>query len=216
MATIACLHEVFDQFDNSLVSGIGARGYNACMKFINEHDKEKYLYNAVDFYPEMNSAPIIKQSAMLAFAWDMCQAEFEAIRRAEIHEDDYCSLRTYCGSLFVGNLKFEIWLNSSGRKYIDIIAFDVEDTDGVCTEYTEDNIPYVFMDGIEVPLPERRTFWSFMKATERNVMDLFRKYPGLLILADQKTDPIRWYHGRENQFGIDRFVLKSFRMKGDE
>ena len=225
MANIACIHEVIDQFGNTMVGGIGTRGYDTCMKFIDKHgdayNDGHYMYNALDFYPESESAPVLKQNALLEFVWDMCPEEFDAIRKAEIHEDDdsglrnYSGLRTYCGALFVGNLKFEIWINSLGHKYIDVIAFDIEDSDGVFTEYTEDNIPYVFIDEIEVPLPERRTFDSFMRATERNVMDLFRRYPGFLILADQKTDPIRWYHGRESDFGVDRFVLRNFRMKGE-
>ena len=149
---------------------------------------------------------------MMTFMWDFSDESFRKLRevqKAGENEDYDNETRDYIGACFVGNIKFEMVINSTGFYYADALIKAVSTECG--TEYwmhLEDGTPFDLFDYLDIPLPKRRTIGHFMAEFERRVIESLngenKQYKRCATLP---TLPYHWYYGMKYQPVIVREAI---------
>ena len=149
---------------------------------------------------------------MMNFMWDFSDENFQKLCDAQktgtTCDDVYD--REYLGACFVGNYKFEIFVNNANNCYEDtLIKATYQQTDNpIWDDMLQDGTPFGFFPSINVELPRRRTIGKFMKEFERRVMSFANKRQGLFEkAAELPTLPYHWYEGMKYQPVIVREVM---------
>lgn len=149
---------------------------------------------------------------MMNFMWDFSDENFKKLcdaQKAGATGDDAWD-REFLGACFVGNYKFEIFVNTAGGWYEDTLikATYLQKDNSVWDDVLEDGTPYGFFPSIDIELPRRRTIGKFMEEFERRVMDYASKRRGLFEkAAELPTLPYHWYEGMKYQPVIVREVM---------
>ena len=179
------VHWVEDQLDTNIHTfGLNDWGYKLAMDFLNHNQEyrggERYEYFSVD--------------EEIDFQWSMTEEQYEMIKKLP---KEWTS-NNYLGAVFFGNCKLEfIMYQDRTETYVYCNMF-VLGHSGYGT--LEDGTPYCDYDGFaskfECDLPKRRTFESFAKHIEQDIVDVLNEYHQLIDDALEKTDPNKWYPGR--------------------
>lgn len=142
---------------------------------------------------------------MMEFAWDMSQENFRKLMSAELDMEKDASDREYLGGCFVGDIKFEFYMNNGGCIYADpLIAGFSEEMGGLPMYGTVGGKPFFLYDSLEVNLPRRRVFDRFAEEFERRAIAELRKEPEVMQFAYGETRPEVWYMDRSYQPTIIR------------
>ena len=125
---------------------------------------------------------------MINFKWDMTEKEFKNLMTAEL--DDLDGTSDYDGAVFFGDLKVEFCFNHSAGAFINVFQYGLHGMDMLA-----DGTPYGELGDLEdeIVIPHRRTFESFAKSVEQQILRLVRVSEELMKVASGETNPDKWY-----------------------
>jgi hypothetical protein len=190
------VHSCTDQlhsFHGNKNFGLNDEGYNKAMDWINKHQEwrggERYEYFGIDME--------------IKFMWDVTEKEFRELMRPG--DDDADDLTDYFGAVFFGNYKLEFVWNDVAGAYNNMFWYGREDVPDGAYAYLEDGTPYEEIDPPFV-IPKRRTFASFAKNVEAQIIKWLNDNPEYIEDALVETNPVKWYP--DGQCNVTRDITR--------
>jgi len=169
-------------------------GYQEANDWINAHQEyrggERYEYD--------------RYEVEIQFKWDMIEKEFKACMRPG-KDWDGIDTSDYLGALFFGDFKLEFIWNDVSGPYNNLFFWGAEYNKGQAYSYLEDGTPYEEIDPPFV-IPKRRTFESFAKNIEKQVIDWLNGNTEYIEYALEITKPTKWYP--DGQCNVTRDITR--------
>lgn len=171
---IITVHSVLENGKNTDY-GLNDEGYERAMDYMNSIRNESE-YFATD--------------EEIDFQWDMTDEGFHRLMRPG--NDDADDVSDYLGAVFFGNYKLEFIWNDIAGAYNNMFWYGKEEIPGNAYAYLDNGTPYEEIDPAFV-IPMRRTFESFAKNIEAQIIKWLNDNPEYIEDALVKTDPDKWY-----------------------